>query len=174
MLADLAGPYQPGDDAEIRKGRHILLVVYSFPKWKREAAPKDEPIPDPEEFEADGGGDPTQEAEVASEEFDPFELEVEGTGIPAEPTATALNALKKDEDRLKIPYTVVNVSFVEILPNKSAATAAAALSRAYARLRACTDQGGEMVNKTIRTWSEARLELRSPNHQPLMGGQRDS
>ena len=81
MMADLAGPYQPGQDTEVRKGRHILMVVYPFPKWRPEAVAKDEPIPDLGEFDPDEGEDPTPAAEEGPEALDAFELELEGVDL---------------------------------------------------------------------------------------------
>ena len=177
MMADLAGPYQAGEDTEVRKGRHIMLVVYPFPRWSTPAAKEDVPIPDPDVCSFGEGDllDDARNAEVFPDFPDPFALVGEETAPAMAPSKIELKALDKEEarwegvkDTLSEPCQVVNLTFVEILPNKSATTVASALSRVYARLRGYgfpvyglfTDRGGEMVNKTIRTWCEARSIVR--------------
>ena len=173
MMADLAGPYIPGEDTEVRKGKYVLMVVYPFPLWTKTPAGSDVPIPPPEEYDPDEDlefPDNMEGLDEPPEDFDPFGVEIPDIASPA-PSAVELNALKKEEGTwagisaaLSSPCKVVNVSMVEILPDKLASTVAGGLSRIYAKLRSYgfpvyglfTDRGGEMVNRTIRLWCEAR------------------
>ena len=159
MMADLAGPYPEGEDIEVRKGKYILMVVYPFPLWEKTAPPPDERIPD--EWEDDELGE-----EAAADAF--HEPSIEPTSKEREAAAKETAKWETVVDTLKEPYRVVNLVFVEILPNKRPSTVVSGLSRVYARLRCFgfpvyglfTDCGGEMVNAAVRSWCEARSLLR--------------
>ena len=146
------------------------MVVYPFPFWTREAGPPDAPIPGPADYDPEDDLDLPQDLAGDPDSFDPFSPDASSSGVVSGPSAAELNALKKEEYKwtgilaaLSVPCKV-NVSLVEILPNKSASTVAAGLSRMYARPRSYgfpvyglfTDRGGETVNRTLRTWCEAR------------------
>ena len=170
MMADLAGPYKEGEDVEVTKGRYILLVVYPFPQWVREPATEDAPIPEEwyeeeelahaSDVEPTDGGDPFME-EPPEASMDPSVKEKDLADKDSDRWASVVDTLKR-------PYKVINLCFVEILPNKRPTTVTAGLSRVYSRLRSdgfpvyglFTDRGGEMVNSTVRTWCKARSILR--------------
>ena len=170
MMADLAGPYAEGEDVEVTKGKYILMVVYPFPRWVSKSSPEDVPIPS--EFVEETGE--MHEGPDLDGAVDPF-VSAEPLEPRLEATAKELEAGKRDADKwativstLKGPYEVINLCFVEILPDKRPSTVASGLSRIYARLRSFgfpvyglfTDRGGEMVNSAVRTWCEARTILR--------------
>ena len=171
MMADLAGPYQEGEDVEVQRGKYILLVVYPFPVWVKEPPPPDAPIPEDfqdedesDAFAADGGvgaADPFHRDGPDELRVDPTLKEREAADAESKMWDTVVDTLTR-------PYKVLNLCFSEILPDKRPATVAAGLSRIYARIRnygfpvygLFTDRGGEMINSAVRVWCEARSLLR--------------
>ena len=170
MMADLAGPYKLGEDVEVKKGKYILMVVYPFPLWGKAPTATDAPIPEDFELPEDHLDEMSEAPDV---EEDPFLVELAEV-IPEPPPKERVSVDKESEtwttivDTLKAPYKVVNLCFVEILPDKRPTTVTAGLSRVYSRLRSYgfpvyglfTDRGGEMINSAVRVWAEARSILR--------------
>ena len=169
MMADLAGPYQEGEDVEVQRGRYILMVVYPFPLWITDSVPDDAPIPGDAHFLDEDEGVP--EDVPLPDSFDTIiedEIRVDPSKKERDLADKETAAWDSVVETLKGTYKVVNLCFSEILPNKRPATVASGLSRVYARLRSYgfpvyglyTDRGGEMVNSAVRIWCEARSLLR--------------
>ena len=172
LQCDLAGPFVVGEDVAVKNPRHIMVATYSFPTLEIK-----ENTPEPEE--EDGYDIPeglfSDPFEGPLHEIDPEDGIGDGD-VAEEPSDKEADLIKKDCEKwdtiiaaCKQRYKVVTLTFIEILPDKSAATIVSGLSRIYSRLRSkgfpvlglFTDRGGEFVNKPVRVWAEARDLLRS-------------
>ena len=136
LSIDLSGPHRTigAEDEEVGKPKYMIVGAYTFPVFGKEGekVPKDEKLPNPEEFAA----------ESEAEEAAPWEIPEEppiARGLSARERKQLEHENKRWEGIVATckdtNYRLVEIPLVEILPNKSTQVILGAFNRFYAKLR---------------------------------------
>ena len=169
LSLDLGGPWQKAKDL-YQTQRHVLIGTYQFPLLDKPAAEEGFPIPE-DVVGVHEGGDDADDVSLEPEDGDivvPDE-HLEASEVEVKKVIESEEAWRALKDHATKPVRMINFMMAEPIKSKHKSEVLAATQRMLVRLqhhgypvlRVHSDRGGEFVNKSFRTFCEARQIYRT-------------